>query len=289
MAAIPSINTPMAGDPRGLDALRRSAGSDPKAAAREAGKQFESMFMQEIMKSMRAGSVSSGLLDNEATKLGTEMLDAQFASQMAGRPGGLGDIIAKQLERQMGLVPGPIPKTTRANDSLPLISDPAAPPKVPEKGAAGFVHQHTSAAQRAEAQTGIPASFMLAQSALETGWGKKEITGRDGTPSHNLFGIKAGAGWNGPTVDVTTTEFINGAPRKVVQSFRAYASHAESFADYARLMKDSPRYQRVLAAAGDAQGFARGLQRAGYATDPAYADKLGRVINTTLRLQRNLA
>ena len=108
----------------------------------------------------------------------------------------------------------------------------------------------------------------------------------DGSPSHNLFGIKAGGSWRGPVAEVTTTEYEGGVARKVTARFRAYASYAESFADYAQLMKTSPRYQAVLGA--DSAGeFASGLQRAGYATDPAYDDKLTRVINTTLRLQRS--
>ncbi|WP_284620195.1 flagellar assembly peptidoglycan hydrolase FlgJ [Aquabacterium humicola] len=289
MAAIPST-TSLASDSRGLEGLRRNAAQDPKTAVREAAKQFESLFMNELLKSMRAATVDSGLMDNEATKLGTQMLDSQLATKMSGQPGGLADVIAKQLERQMGLTPGPIPSTQRANNSLPLVpSRPDATPKIPEKSAAGFVQQHTRAAEAAEKATGIPAAFMIAQSAHETGWGKKEIIGRDGTNSHNLFGIKAGANWTGPTVDVTTTEYIGGRPQKVVQKFRAYASHAESFADYAKLMKDSPRYQNVVAAGADAKGFAQGLQKAGYATDPAYAQKLTRVIDTTLRLQREQA
>ncbi|NRF70335.1 flagellar assembly peptidoglycan hydrolase FlgJ [Aquincola sp. S2] len=289
MAAIPST-TSLASDSRGLESLRRNAAQDPKAAVRDAAKQFESLFMNELLKSMRAATVESGLMDNEATKLGTQMLDSQLATKMSGQPGGLADVIARQLERQMGLSPGPIPSTQRANNSLPLVpSRPDATPKIPEKSAAGFVSQHTRAAEAAEKSTGIPAAFMIAQSAHETGWGKKEIVGRDGTNSHNLFGIKAGANWSGPTVDVMTTEYIGGRAQKVVQKFRAYANHAESFADYAKLMKDSPRYQNVVAAGADAKGFAQGLQRAGYATDPAYADKLTRVINTTLRLQREQA
>jgi flagellar protein FlgJ len=288
MTAIPST-TALASDSRGLESLRRSAAKDPKAAVRDAARQFESLFMNELLKSMRQATMSSGLMDNQATKLGTEMLDAQLATKLAGQPGGLADVIAKQLERQMGLTPGPIPNTRSANSSLPLVSTPNSTPKLPEKSAAGFVQQHTDAAKAAEAATGIPAAFMIAQSAHETGWGKKEIIGRDGSNSNNLFGIKAGANWTGPTVDVMTTEFIGGRAQKVVQKFRAYASHAESFADYAQLMKNSPRYQNVVAAGADAKGFAQGLQRAGYATDPAYAEKLGRVINTTLRLQRSLA
>ena len=287
MASIPPSS--LATDSRGLESLRRNAAQDPKTAVREAAKQFESLFMNELMKSMRSASQSGGLMDNESTKLGPEMLDSQLARKVSGQPGGLADIIAKQLERQMGLSPGPIPSTKPANASLPLVSQPNSTPKIPEKSAAGFVQQHTQAAQAAEAQTGIPAAFMIAQSAHETGWGKKEIIGRDGTHSNNLFGIKAGSSWNGPTVDVMTTEFSGGRAQKVVQKFRAYANHAESFADYAKLMKDSPRYQKVVAAGTDAKGFAQGLQKAGYATDPAYADKLSRVINTTLRLQRGLA
>jgi flagellar protein FlgJ len=288
MAMIPST-TALASDSRGLESLRRNAAQDPKAAVRDAARQFESLFMNELLKSMRQATMASGLMDNQATKLGTEMLDAQLATKLAGQPGGLADVIAKQLERQMGITPGPIPTTKSANSSLPLVSAPNSTPKLPEKSAAGFVQQHTEAAKAAEAATGIPAAFMIAQSAHETGWGKKEIIGRDGSNSNNLFGIKAGANWTGPTVDVMTTEYIGGRPQKVVQKFRAYASHAESFADYAQLMKNSPRYQNVVAAGTDAKGFAQGLQRAGYATDPAYAEKLGRVINTTLRLQRSQA
>ena len=130
---------------------------------------------------------------------------------------------------------------------------------------------------------------MVAQAALETGWGRREILHADGSPSHNLFGIKAGPGWKGPVAEVTTTEFVEGRPVKLKAAFRAYGSYAESFADYARLIGTNPRYAQVMASADDAARFAQGLQRAGYATDPQYADKLARVIDTTLRLQREAA
>ena len=287
--ALPGGAARLASDGGGLDSLRTGAGKDPKAAITAAAQQFESLFMTQLLKSMRAATESAGLMDNAGTKLGTELLDAQLATKMVGRPGGLSDVIARQLERQMGMAPGPIPTTSRANNSLPAISDPASAPKVPEKSAAGFVQQHSAAAQAVEVATGIPAPFMMAQAALETGWGKREIIGNDGSASHNLFGIKAGASWAGATVDVTTTEYLSGRPQKMVQRFRAYASEAESFADYAKLMKSSPRYAGVSAAGGDAKQFAQGLQDAGYATDPAYASKLAKVINTTLRLQRSQA
>lgn len=276
------------GDARGLESLKTAAAKDPKTAVREAAKQFESLFMQQLLKTMRESSQSTGLLDNEATKLGSEMLDTQWAGKLSGQPGGLSDIIARQLERQMGLAPGPIPKNDSANRTPVNPFQPAAKVGVPQQAAAGFVQQHQGAAAQAEAASGIPASFMIAQAAHETGWGRKEIRHADGTPAYNLFGIKAGSGWKGATADVVTTEYVDGQPRKVVQKFRAYASYAESFADYARLMKNNPRYEQVLAAGGDAQRFAHGLQRAGYATDPAYAQKLAKVINTTLRLQRGI-
>jgi flagellar protein FlgJ len=207
----------------------------------------------------------------------------------------------KQLERQMGLSPGPIPATGSANNTPAPLSATPLPTRLPQTGAAGFVQQHQGAASAAEAQTGIPAAFMLGQAAHETGWGRKEIRHADGTPAYNLFGIKAGANWKGPVAEVTTTEYVGGQPHKVVARFRAYGSYADSFADYARLMKESPRYQAVLQGAGEPAGgrgvgtgpraaaFAQGLQRAGYATDPAYAEKLTRVINTALRVQRTLA
>jgi peptidoglycan hydrolase FlgJ len=282
------MNTPgVAVDLRSLDAIRAQGRSDPQGAVRAAARQFEALFMNELMKSMRATTLDSGLMNGgQGGELATGMLDQQFAGQLSGMPGGLADAIARQLERQMGLAPGPIPATRGANPSPPPLDRPAgAPARIPERGAAAFVQAHRQAAASAEAQTGIPAAFMVAQAAHETGWGRKEILHADGTPSHNLFGIKAGASWRGPVAEVSTTEYIDGQPRRVVQRFRAYASHAESFADYARLMKNSPRYQAVVQA-DNARDFAQGLQRAGYATDPAYADKLTRIINTTLQLQR---
>lgn len=290
MAAFPNRagGGSLAIDNQALQGLQAKAARDPRGAVREAARQFETLFMNELMKSMRATTLASP--SEGQGEMAAGMLDQQFASQLAGMPGGLSDAIARQLERQMGLAPGPIPATGTANNTVaPLGSQPT---RIPQKGAAGFVEQHGAAARAAERTTGIPATFMVSQAALETGWGRKEIRHADGTPSYNLFGIKAGADWRGPTADVTTTEYVNGKAVKVTARFRAYASYAESFADYARLMKDSPRYQQVLAGASQgrdaASGFAQGLQRAGYATDPAYADKLTRVINTTLRLQRTL-
>jgi flagellar protein FlgJ len=292
MAAIPTNPTSLqslSADGRSIADLKNLASNDPKGAIRQAAKQFEGLFMQELMKSMRQSTMATGMLDNEGSKLGTELLDTQLSTQMSGLPGGLADVIARQLERQMGVpASGQASKQAIAATALRTGADTAQVQKA-MGNAQAFVKEHQAAAHAVEQQTGIPAGFLIAQAAHETGWGRRDIRAADGTPSNNLFGIKAGANWKGPVAEVTTTEYVGGRPQKVVQKFRAYASAQESFADYAKLMQDNPRYQRVLASAGNAQSFAQGLQRAGYATDPAYADKLTRVINTTLRLQRSMA
>ncbi len=290
----------LAADPTALAGLKLRAGQDPKGAAREAAKLLESLFMQQMLKHMRAAWLDTGL-DNEGSKLGTEMLDSQLAQQLAGKPGGLADIVARQLERQLSVMPGdviaPTPATpatptkpAEAAQAAPALPGADAQPaaratRIPERAASAFVEQYSAAAQAVAQHSGIPANFMLAQAGHETGWGQRGITGRDGTVSNNLFGIKAGAGWSGPTVDVLTTEFRDGQAQKLVQRFRAYASPADSFADYAKMVATSPRYQAVRAAGNDAQQFAQGLQSAGYATDPAYAAKLGRAINMTLSMR----
>ena len=276
----------LAADVRSLDALRTKAASDPRGAVREAAKAFETLFMQEVLKSMRAATLRSGLMDGDSGgQLGTEMLDQQLATRMSGLPGGAADVLARQLERQLGLA---LPQPAGPAAS-PVTGESRAPVQPPQKAAASFVQQHTEAARRVEQHSGIPAGFMIGQAALESGWGRREILNADGSTSHNLFGIKAGPGWKGPVAEITTTEYIGGRPQKVTARFRAYASYDESFADFARLMKDNPRYAGVIANGGTVAGFAQNLQKAGYATDPAYAEKLTRVINTALRLQRSLA
>lgn len=274
-----------------LNGLKAQASRDPKASIRETARQFETLFMQEVMKSMRASTLASGMLDNNATQLGTEMLDQQFAGKMSGLPGGLSEAIQKQLARQMGnqdLSPEAVKRASQTTlaQALPALATKGIPNHVQS-----FIQQHDASAKAASAATGIPASFMVAQAAHESGWGKREIVGADGSKSHNIFGIKATPGWTGKTVDVRTTEVINGQAVKVTAKFRAYGSYDEAFKDYARLITSNDRYAKVVAQAqnGNAAGFARGLQQAGYATDPAYAEKIARTIQTTQRVQSTLA
>lgn len=289
-------------DLRSLDRLKATSGRDPKAGINEAAKQLEGLFMQELVKSMRASTMSSGMLDNAGTDMANSMLDTQRANQMTGLPGGLGEMIAKQLERQMGGATKPTPDSpfkglgdmsiSRQIESQARQMSSAKDTRTIDNkrlsNSENFVRKHTEAAKAAEAATGIPASNILGQAALESGWGKHEIRTKDGVPSHNLFGIKATSSWKGKVAEVTTTEYIGGVARKVTAKFRAYDSYEEAFKDHARLLSQSPRYSRTVAQADTVQEYAQGLQKAGYATDPAYADKLTKVINTTLRLQKTL-
>jgi len=303
-----------------LDALRGAAARDPRSVVKQAAKQFEALFMQELMKSMRATTLSSCMMDNNATEMAGGMLDQQYAQQLTGLPGGLADAITRQLERQLG-VPAASQgggtaghgaahpavstgSTARAAQWQPLqgaqaarAAQSAAVPAgaaggasagegAPTQRAQDFLSSHRSAAEAAAQASGIPAEFMLAQAAHETGWGRREIRNADGSSANNLFGIKATGDWTGPVAVATTTEVIDGVAHKVQARFRAYATPEASFRDYAALISNSPRYAGVVQAGSDAKAFAQGLQRAGYATDPDYAGKLGRVINTTLRLGR---
>lgn len=285
----------LAVDVRSLNQLKFEAGQNSAQATRETAKQFESLFMREMIKSMREATMKSGLLDNEQGNLGTDLLDQQLSVQMSGQPGGLSEAIARQLSRQMGGADANLvaPSTLSLSNVLPARSSAATPvasaasPTGPApKGRDDFVQHHSAAAERVAQASGIPASFMLGQAGHETGWGKGEIKNADGSNSFNLFGIKAGKGWTGKTADITTTEYINGTARKLTAKFRAYDSYEDSFKDYARLINNSPRYEQARAKTDSAVAYAAELQKAGYATDPEYARKLSGAINSALRVQR---
>jgi flagellar protein FlgJ len=157
-----------------------------------------------------------------------------------------------------------------ANSALtPPVRGDGSSPKVD-----AFVDKLAAPAQAASAATGIPARFIIGQAALESGWGKSEIKKTDGSTSHNVFGIKAGNDWTGKTVSTVTTEYVNGKPHRTVEKFRAYDSYEEAMTDYASMLKSNPRYAQVINSSRDVNGFANGMQRAGYATDPHYAKKL---------------
>ena len=290
-----STSNALAVDVRSLNALKYEAGTSSSAqVTREAAKQFESLFMRELIKSMREATMKSGLMDSGQADLSQDLLDQQLSVSMSGMQGGLSEAIARQLSRQMGGAQDAefaVPSTLSLQKFAPRT---AAPDNQPEttapvpKGRDGFVQHLSGTAERVSKESGIPANFMLGQAGHETGWGKSEIRNKDGSTSYNLFGIKATKGWTGKVAEITTTEFINGKAQKVTAKFRAYDSYEDSFRDYARLITESPRYEKAQATAktGSAVAYAAELQKAGYATDPEYAKKLSGAINSALRVQR---
>lgn len=287
-------NASLSLDSRGLDALKRTAKSEPDRALAGAAKQFEALFMQMLLKSMRDAMPQSDLVDSSESRTYTAMLDQELATRMGSKGMGIADMIVKQLERSQGAAPSKkvdapavsiqVPQSTR--EMLERLSSANSVARGGSADAQAFVQRLLPEAQAAERATGVPARFILGQAALESGWGKREIRNADGSNSFNLFGIKAGASWRGASTDTLTTEYANGVARKQVEKFRAYGSYREAFEDYARLLTQNPRYAEVLRQGGDAAGFAASMQRAGYATDPAYAEKLTRAINHTLALSR---
>lgn len=294
-----STSNALAVDIRSLNSLKYDAGTANNAqTTREVAKQFESLFMRELIKSMRDATMKSGLMEGEQANLGQDMLDQQLSVNMAGMQGGLSEAIARQLSRQMGGADAnlAVPSTLSLQQAFPraatssatTANTPAEASVQAPKGREGFVQHLSGTAERVAQESGIPASFMLGQAGHETGWGKSEIRGKDGSNSFNLFGIKAGKSWTGKVAEITTTEYINGKPQKVTAKFRAYDSYEDSFRDYAKLINDNPRYDKAQATArtGSAVAYAAELQKAGYATDPDYAKKLSGAINSALRAQR---
>jgi flagellar protein FlgJ len=369
-------------DMQGLNRLKHTARQDPNHGVRGAAEQFEALFIQMMLKSMRDTIPQSGLMESQATDLYQSMLDQQWSQVMASRGIGLADKLVAQLERG-GMVPGqeqrgsavdeliagiprgaprplkdalldeeadsetppaavpgtpgePSTPSAKAAESAPAsfmealeaspagfmgelaaqplaaapssrepqardvqsrVADGARPKgslpgapaesQAPSRSDSGSVPSHVQAfvdklegpARAASRQTGVPAELILAQAALETGWGRHEIATADGRNSYNLFGIKAGSRWQGPTTEVVTHEYLNGQRTRMTDTFRVYGSFEESFTDYARLISDNPRYAGVVSA-GSAEQAAQALQAGGYATDPAYADKLIAVMGT---------
>ncbi|MGP1675555.1 MAG: flagellar assembly peptidoglycan hydrolase FlgJ [Burkholderiales bacterium] len=279
------ISGTLALDAHGLDALRLQAKQNPEQALKGAAQQFEAVFLQTLLKSMRDATPQDGLMDSDQTRMYTSMLDQQTAQSLSARGIGLAEVMLRQLVHNRAAAVGAPAIAPVAGAYAPAAAAIPAPQSTAaevetdglERGQ-DFLMRMKEHALKASNATGIPARFLLGQAALESGWGKHEIRAADGSQSFNLFGIKAGRNWKGATVDVMTTEYVDGAAHKMTQKFRAYGSYAEGFQDYAALMQGNQRYAAVLKQR-DGAGFAQGLQRAGYATDPQYADKLISILN----------
>lgn len=315
-------NTPnrAAFDVRAAEDLKRQFQANPQEGLKAAAQQFETLFLQQVLKSMRDTVPQDDMLSSDQSRFYTGLLDQQLAQNMATSGKGIG--FAKLIEQQLGAhlqKPGATPDdlanavgqatSQAATAALPLTASDgrhlAAPAATPARPApvmpataaetapavgnelpaspGDFVNRVWPHAVDASRSTGIPPQFLVAQAALESGWGRSEVRRPDGTGSYNLFGIKAGRSWAGETVDAATTEYVNGQPVSATERFRAYGSYAESFRDYANLLRGNARFSQVIGSQDGAE-FARRLQQAGYATDPQYAEKLTKIINgPTLR------
>jgi flagellar protein FlgJ len=294
----------LAFDSKSLDGLKQSAKDNSPESIKAAAKQFEALFMNMMLKSMRQAGGQDGAFDNEQTRTYTSMLDQQLSQSMANRGIGLADALVRQLTNNAvsqalqtddatagngvgisGNIAGNARGISSYLDNLKFEQQPAAAAKTSFSGPAHvreFQEKLSADAEAASKATGIPAKFMLGQAALESGWGRREIKTVDGSTSHNIFGMKATSKWKGKTVDAVTTEYVNGVAYRKVEKFKAYDSYADAFKDYAKLLTKNPRYENVIANAKDATSFAVGLQKAGYATDPQYANKLTKIIKQTL-------
>ncbi|MCC8393203.1 flagellar assembly peptidoglycan hydrolase FlgJ [Paraburkholderia sp. MMS20-SJTR3] len=304
-------------DVQGFGALSAQAKASPQAGMKMAAQQFDAVFTQMMLKSMRDATPQDGPFDSHDSATFTSMMDQQMAQQLSKKGIGVADAMLKQLMRNQGMqvsganggAAGGLAGmanalggagggnegqsaalnalaraygNAQANGQLALgkgySANSALTPPLRGDGSSSkvdaFVDKLAAPAQAASAATGIPARFIIGQAALESGWGKSEIKKADGSTSHNVFGIKAGGDWTGKTVSTVTTEYVNGKPQRTVEKFRSYDSYEEAMNDYASLLKGNPRYAQVINSSRDVNGFAHGMQRAGYATDPHYAKKL---------------
>jgi len=302
------VNTENVNDMGQFAGLRAAARQQDPAALKAAARQFEALFTQQLFKSMRAAKVGDDLMGSEQGSMYQDMFDQQMAQHLSqGRGLGIADLLVRQLQHSKanksdatntstsslgassnvqralptstvqaplrGLSATDAAKLSRistANDgSRALLSDSLPPVQ--------FIKNLLPHAEAAAKELGIPAQTLVAQAALETGWGKHQMKNADGTPSYNFFGIKAGSNWSGDKVTKHTTEYVQGSAQTQVAAFRSYSSPAEAFKDYVSFIKSNPRYAAALQHGGDGGSYADGLQKAGYATDPAYAHKIRQI------------
>lgn len=302
-------------DFQGLTRLRAEAHTNSSETLRAVAQQFEALFTQMMLKSMREASLGDDLFDGGSeTKQYRDMFDQQLALTMSkGRGIGLSDMLVHQLSGGLGApqasgdnAPNPFASRLFRGEAMPLpaasSSDRRNPHTVTPATAAAsvtvpatgqetlsfdgpgdFVQKLWPHAEQAARELGVTPQFLLAQAALETGWGQSIIHSPRGS-SNNLFGIKADASWDGPRATVSTLEYVHGVAVRRNDAFRAYASPSASFDDYVNFLRENPRYGEALQQTRNPEAFARALQEAGYATDPNYANKITALMNSdTLR------
>ncbi len=294
------IQTDVYTDFQGINALRNRVRTDgdSEETLRAVAEQFEALFLQMMLKSMRDASLGDSMLDNDNTKTYQSMFDKQISIEMSKGEGiGLADMLVQQLRgnkgvdasEKAGISVSPQRDFTELTNTRPNLLQVKKPSEtssldrqVPDwkpESPKEFVRKLWPHAKRAADELGAKPEMLIAQAALETGWGQRMVRGADGRNSFNLFGIKADNNWQGARATTETIEFRDGLMRKERAQFRAYASPEESFSDYVDFLKSNPRYNDALRQADDAPAFTRALSEAGYATDPDYAGKINRIMD----------
>ena len=262
-------------DVNGLAALKRDPNSPQ--AINAVAQQVEALFLQMMLKSMRDATVAEETDSNEMGMY-QDMFDKQVALSISQHTDlGIARLLKSQLAGKSA--PGAL-KIGAADSAPPALPVSSLPTAAIAHSPAEFVNRVMPSIRRAAAALGVDPSGMLAQAALETGWGQRMPRNADGSASHNLFGIKAGDEWAGARAPADTIEVVNGVATPRRTSFRAYGSVEESVNDFANLLKNSPRYREVLAAGGDAGAYAANMGKSGYATDPDYGNKLNQILRS---------
>lgn len=284
-------------DFKSLHDLKREVREDSKKALPLVAKQFEGLFLQSMLKLMRS---SSHFIDAKSPYRGRhaetfqEMLDGQYVDKIVKSPSGIG--IADMLTKQLG---GKIDKTKNTTEigqighkytipkggsiKLNQVKTEVATKDTESTSSTmieDFVNSMWSKAKQAATSMGLDPKMLIAQAALETGWGQSIAKDSDGSSSNNLFNIKSGSNSEFSSVKVKTTEYIADTPIKVNASFRKYDSVDDSFNDYVSLIKNNDRYQNALVNAGSPERYVDELSKAGYATDPNYGRKVLSIYNS---------
>lgn len=253
----------------GLNAIKAAGREDPTEGLKQVSKQFESLFVNMMLKTMRdsnkAFSEGNYLSSNEM-EIHQQNFDNQLSVHLTAGDGiGLADVLFRQLVQQYDV----------ATDTASVGG-----PEMIFESPQDFVQKVMPFAEKAAKELGVAPEFLVAQSALESGWGSKVASDSRGATSHNLFGIKADRSWQGPVAGSKTIEFEGGVAVQQRANFRKYDNLSESFSDYVKFLQSNPRYESALAEASDSNQFGTALQDAGYATDPAYATKIQAVMNS---------
>lgn len=264
----------------GLHKLKLAAKNDSPEALQEVANQFEAFFLKMMLKQMRDASLADGIFDSDQSRMYQDMMDQQLALNLSEkRTIGIADSIVRQLQRtvknnEQSKELNPLPKRTEFNRTMLKLSTDLQANNSNFKTPEDFINTMRPYAEAAASELGIPANVLLAQSALETGWGNKVIQHSNGQSSHNLFGIKADERWGGQQVNVSSLEYVDGKAKREFSNFRVYESYQQSFEDYVDFIKSNDRYRNALQSNNNGEAYVQALQDAGYATDPQYASKV---------------